>query len=238
MTAPVDTIAAIATPPGFGGVGIIRLSGPAVPTLAQVLLGSLPPPRMARRGRFCDAAGAAIDEGLALYFPAPRSFTGEDVLELQGHGGPVVLDLLLARCLSLGARLARPGEFSERAFLNGKLDLAQAEAVADLIASGSAAAARAAMASLQGAFSEEVNSLAEAVIRLRVYIEAAIDFPDEEVDFLADAEIGRQLDALREHLTRLQAQAGQGRLLRDGLTVVIAGPPNAGIKPAQCLERR
>ena len=228
MTARVDTIAAIATPLGFGGVGIIRLSGPAVPTLAQALLGSLPPPRMARRGRFCDAAGAAIDEGLALYFPAPRSFTGEDVLELQGHGGPVVLDLLLARCLSLGARLARPGEFSERAFLNGKLDLAQAEAVADLIASSSAAAARAAMASFQGAFSEAVNGLAEAVIRLRVYIEAAIDFPDEEVDFLADAEIGRQLDALRERLAQLQAQAGQGRLLRDGLTVVIAGPPNAG----------
>jgi tRNA modification GTPase len=228
MTAPVDTIAAIATPPGFGGVGIIRLSGPAVPMLAQALLGTLPPPRMAQRGKFCDVIGAAIDDGLALYFPAPRSFTGEDVLELQGHGGPVVLDLLLARCLSLGARLARPGEFSERAFLNGKLDLAQAEAVADLIASGSAAAARAAMASLQGAFSEAVNGLAEAVIGLRVYIEAAIDFPDEEVDFLADAETGRQLDALRARLSQLQAQAGQGRLLRDGLTVVIAGPPNAG----------
>ena len=228
MTAPVDTIAAIATPPGCGGVGIIRLSGPAVPTLAQALLGQLPAPRHAHYARFRGDDGMALDEGLALYFPAPRSFTGEDVLELQGHGGPVVLDLLLARCLSLGARLARPGEFSERAFLNGKLDLAQAEAVADLIASGSAAAARAAMASLQGVFSEQVNALTQALIDLRVHVEAAIDFPEEEVDFLADAEIGRQLDALQAHIATLQAQASQGRVLRDGYTVVIAGPPNAG----------
>lgn len=223
-----ETIAAIATPPGFGGVGIIRLSGPSVPDLAISLLGRLPTPRHAQRARFHDAQGVALDDGLALYFPAPHSFTGEHVLELQGHGGPVVLDLLLARCLSLGARLARPGEFSERAFLNGKLDLAQAEAVADLIASGSAAAARAAMASLQGVFSEQVNALTQAVIDLRVHVEAAIDFPEEEDDFLADAEIGRQLDALQARIATLQAQASQGRVLRDGFTVVIAGPPNAG----------
>ena len=228
MTAATDTIAAIATPPGFGGVGIVRLSGPAVPALAMDVLGRLPTPRLATHARFRGADGAALDEGLALYFPAPHSFTGEHVLELQGHGGPVVLDLVLARCYALGARPARPGEFSERAFLNGKVDLAQAEAVADLIASGSAAAARAAMASLQGVFSEQVAALTEAVIALRVYVEAAIDFPEEEVDFLADATIGTRLAALREQLAALQRDAGQGRVLRDGFTVVIAGPPNAG----------
>ncbi|GMV69957.1 MAG: tRNA modification GTPase MnmE [Pseudomonadota bacterium] len=228
MTAARDTIAAIATPPGFGGVGIIRLSGPAVPTLAVDLLGGLPAPRRAIHTRFRDVEGAALDEGLALYFPAPHSFTGEHVLELQGHGGPVVLDLVLARCYVLGARPARPGEFSERAFLNGKLDLVQAEAVADLIASGSAAAARAAMASLQGVFSEQVAALTEAVIALRVHVEAAIDFPEEEVDFLADAAFASRLAALRDQLEALQRDAGQGRVLRDGFTVVIAGPPNAG----------
>lgn len=228
MTASTDTIAAIATPPGFGGVGIVRLSGPTVPALAVALLGRLPAPRQATHARFRDAGGAVLDAGLALYFPAPHSFTGEHVLELQGHGGPVVLDLVLARCYGLGARPARPGEFSERAFLNGKLDLAQAEAVADLIASGSAAAARAAMASLQGVFSDRVTALTEAVIALRVHVEAAIDFPEEEVDFLADPEIGARLSALREQLAALRASAGQGRVLRDGFTVVIAGPPNAG----------
>ena len=228
MTATTDTIAAIATPPGFGGVGVVRLSGPAVPALAIDLLGRLPTPRHATHACFRGPDGVALDAGLALYFPAPHSFTGEHVLELQGHGGPVVLDLVLARCCALGARLARPGEFSERAFLNGKLDLAQAEAVADLIASGSAAAARAAMASLQGVFSEQVAALTEAVIALRVHVEAAIDFPEEEVDFLADASIGARLAALREQLAALQRDAGQGRVLRDGFTVVIAGPPNAG----------
>jgi len=228
MTATTDTIAAIATPPGFGGVGVVRLSGPAVPALAIDLLGRLPTPRHATHVCFRGPDGVALDAGLALYFPAPHSFTGEHVLELQGHGGPVVLDLVLAHCCALGARLARPGEFSERAFLNGKLDLAQAEAVADLIASGSAAAARAAMASLQGVFSEQVAALTEAVIALRVHVEAAIDFPEEEVDFLADASIGARLAALREQLAALQRDAGQGRVLRDGFTVVIAGPPNAG----------
>ncbi|HBG52185.1 MAG TPA: tRNA uridine-5-carboxymethylaminomethyl(34) synthesis GTPase MnmE [Gammaproteobacteria bacterium] len=228
MPAATETIAAIATPPGFGGVGIVRISGPGVPDLARALLGQLPSPRHAHYARFRGDDGVALDEGLALYFPAPNSFTGEHVLELQGHGGPVVLDLVLARALALGARLARPGEFSERAFLNGKLDLAQAEAVADIIASGSAAAARAAMASLQGDFSRQVEVLTEQVITLRVHIEAAIDFPEEEVDFLADAELFRQLDALRASVANLRVNAGQGRVLRDGYTIVIAGPPNAG----------
>ena len=172
-----DTIAAIATPPGRGGIGVVRVSGPATRAIAEALLGKLPPPRVATFARFRAAAGAAIDEGLALYFPAPRSYTGEDVLELHGHGGPVVLDMLLARALGLGARQARPGEFTERAFLNGKLDLAQAEAVADLIDAGSQAAARAALRSLDGEFSHRVRALTEQLIQLRLHVEAAIDFP-------------------------------------------------------------
>ncbi|TCO82780.1 tRNA modification GTPase trmE [Plasticicumulans lactativorans] len=223
-----DTIAAIATPPGQGGIGVVRASGPAVPAIAAALCGSLPEPRHARRCRFRDAAGAALDDGLALYFPAPHSFTGEAVLECHGHGGPVVLDLLLARICELGARPARPGEFSERAFLNGKLDLAQAEAVADLIAATSAAAARAALASLEGAFSRRVEALAAGLVELRVWIEAAIDFPEEEIDFLADGTLAERLDRLAAELDALIAAAGQGRLLRDGLTLVIAGRPNAG----------
>ncbi|MCW9058786.1 MAG: tRNA uridine-5-carboxymethylaminomethyl(34) synthesis GTPase MnmE [Gammaproteobacteria bacterium] len=223
-----DTIAAIATPPGRGGVGVIRISGAGVPELAARLLGRLPPPRQASLHTFTDAGGRAIDQGLALYFPAPRSFTGEHVLELQGHGGPVVLDLLLARVLDLGARAARPGEFSERAFLNDKLDLAQAEAIADLIDSGTAEAARAAMRSLEGEFSHRVNRLLEALIQLRMYVEAAMDFPEEEVDFLSDGQVQAQLTALEEAFTALEAGARQGRLLREGMTVVIAGRPNAG----------
>ena len=223
-----DTIAAIATPPGKGGIGVIRASGPAVPAIAATLLGTLPSPRRAVLRRFRSGDGEIIDQGIALYFPAPHSFTGEDVLELQGHGGPVVMDLLLARVLELGARPARPGEFSERAFLNDKLDLAQAEAIADLIASDTAAAARAAARSLQGEFSRQVRDLVEGLIELRMHVEAAIDFPEEEIDFLADGVIAARLGELRERLNALRAAAGQGRLLRDGMTAVIAGRPNAG----------
>ncbi|MDG4549325.1 MAG: tRNA uridine-5-carboxymethylaminomethyl(34) synthesis GTPase MnmE [Candidatus Contendobacter sp.] len=223
-----ETIAAIATPPGRGGVGVVRVSGPLGAAIAEAMCGALPPPRQAVLRRFRASDGAMLDQGIVLYFPAPHSFTGEDVLELQGHGGPVVMDLLLARVCELGARPARPGEFSERAFLNDKLDLAQAEAIADLIASDTATAARAALRSLQGEFSRRVHALVEALIELRMYVEAAIDFPEEEIDFLADGAIVERLRTLREQLNTLQAAAGQGRLLRDGMTVVIAGRPNAG----------
>jgi tRNA modification GTPase len=224
-----DTIAAVATPAGRGGVGIVRVSGPAVETIAAAVLGRLPAPRHARYARFLDADGETLDEGLALYFPAPASFTGEPVLELHGHGGPVVLDLVLARLLALGARAARPGEFSQRAYLNDKMDLAQAEAIADLIDSASAKAARAALHSLQGVFSEQVHALVESLIQLRVYVEAAIDFPDEEgIDFLADTELVRRLDGVNATLGALRENAHQGQLLRDGMRVVIAGRPNAG----------
>lgn len=224
----VDTIAAIATPPGQGGVGIVRVSGPAAPRIGEALLGPLPAPRYAAFKSFRDADGAPIDQGLALYFQAPHSFTGEHVLELHGHGGPVVLDLLLARVLALGARPARAGEFSERAFLNGKLDLAQAEAVADLIAADTAQAARAAAGSLQGELSRRVHGLVENLITLRMYVEAAIDFPEEEVDFLADQAVADQLADIAARFDELQAGARQGCLLREGMTVVIAGRPNAG----------
>jgi len=223
-----DTIAAIATPPGQGGVGIVRLSGPDVPGLAVRLLGAQPPARHAVLRDFTGADGTLIDTGLVLYFAAPASFTGEHVLELQAHGGPVVLDLLLARVLELGARMARPGEFSERAFLNDKLDLVQAEAIADLIESGTAQAARAAVRSLQGEFSRQVHALAAQLTQLRIYVEAAIDFPEEEIDFLSDAGLQQGLVQLRTAFHALLGRARQGRLLRDGLTLVIAGRPNAG----------
>jgi len=223
-----DTIAAIATPPGRGGIGVVRISGPACGRVAEVLLGGLPAPRKAVLRHFKTADGHVLDHGLALYFPAPASFTGEDVLELHGHGGPVVMDALLERVLDLGARLARPGEFSERAFLNDKLDLAQAEAVADLIDASSRQAARAAIESLQGGFSARVTALVEGLIELRIYVESAIDFPEEEIDFLADASIHQRLSALQRELTGILASAAQGRLLREGMTVVIAGQPNAG----------
>jgi tRNA modification GTPase len=223
-----DTIAAIATAAGRGGIGVVRMSGPAVRTLAQSLLGRVPTARRAELHEFRDAAGAAMDTGLALFFPSPHSFTGEDVLELHGHGGPVVLDLLLQRALALGARLAQPGEFTQRAFLNDKLDLAQAEAVADLIDSGSAQAARAAVRSLQGEFSGQVHELAERALELRMWIEAAIDFPEEEVDFLADRALGERMADLRQRFATLAEVTRQGALLRDGLTIVIAGRPNAG----------
>ncbi|QIK39016.1 tRNA uridine-5-carboxymethylaminomethyl(34) synthesis GTPase MnmE [Caldichromatium japonicum] len=224
-----DTIAAIATPSGVGGVGIIRVSGPAVRQIAEALIGRLPRPRYATLSTFSAADGSPIDQGLALYFPAPHSYTGEDVLELHGHGGPVVMDLLLHRCLEFGARLARPGEFTERAFLNGKLDLTQAEAVADLIESSTALAARLAARSLQGVFSQHIQALVEGLIELRVHLEATLDFPDEELD-LADerAQVADGLSALIAQLDRLLAEAYEGQRIREGLNVAIAGAPNVG----------
>lgn len=223
-----DTIAAIATPPGRGGVGVIRISGRKAAWIAEQLLGDVPRARTAVLRSFKDAAGAELDNGLALYFPAPNSFTGEDVLELQGHGGPVVMDMLLQRVLSLGARMAQPGEFSQRAFLNDKLDLAQAEAIADLIDSSSTQAARAALRSLQGEFSTAVNTLVAAVTETRMHVEAAIDFPEEEIDFLADELLKQRIAAAMAHCKDIIDRAQQGALLRDGMTVVIAGRPNAG----------
>jgi len=228
MRARNDTIAAIATPPGQGGIGVVRVSGPGAANVARGATGALPTPRHARLCTFRDARGHPIDHGLALYFPAPASFTGEDVLELQGHGGPAVMDLLLARAVELGARIARPGEFSERAFLNGKLDLAQAEAVADLIAAGSATAARAASRSLDGAFSAQARALGERLLRLRVYLEATLDFPDEDIDPLDRTHQLEEAGDTLAALAQLRASAWQGRVLRDGLTLAIAGRPNAG----------
>jgi tRNA modification GTPase len=227
-TSATDTIAAIATPPGRGGVGIVRVSGPAVPAIAVALLGDLPAPRRAVHRRFVAADGETLDDGLALHFPAPASYTGEHVLELHGHGGPVVMDLLLARVLELGARPARSGEFTERAFLNERLDLAQAEAVADLIDAGSTAAARAAARSLTGEFSKRVLDLQAALTELRTYVEAAIDFPDEELELLSEAAIGGRVAALLEQCEVLERGAHQGRLLHEGYVLVIAGRPNAG----------
>lgn len=223
-----DTIAAQATPAGRGGVGIVRVSGPRCAELSERLLGCLPKPREATLLPFCDARGEQIDAGIALYFPAPHSFTGEDVLELQGHGGPVVMDMILATLQQLGVRLARPGEFSERAFLNGKLDLVQAEAIADLIESSSSEAARSALRSLNGEFSRRITTLAEQIIELRSYVEASIDFPDEEIDFLAEGAVGERLQAQRQTLMAILEAARQGSLLREGMTVVLAGLPNAG----------
>ena len=227
-TADSDTIAALATPPGRGGVGIIRLSGSSTTDIAKQLFGHVPAARRAEYLTFCADDGEPLDTGLALYFPAPHSFTGEDVLELHGHGGPVVMDLLLQRCLALGVRPARPGEFSERAFLNNKMDLAQAEAVADLIDSASAQAARLAVRSLQGAFSQRIHILVETLTELRIYVESAIDFPEEEIDFLGDGQVQTRLTAVMNTLAETRAAARQGNLLREGITVVIAGRPNAG----------
>ena len=223
-----DTICAIATPPGTGGVGIVRLSGPLAAEMGRRVCGDLPPARRARLMQFHDAEGAIIDHGLVLYFPAPGSFTGEEVLELHGHGGPVVMHMLLDRVLELGARLARPGEFSERAFLNNKLDLAQAEAIADLIGSATESAARAAQQSLSGVFSRRVNALQETLTQLRVLVEAAIDFPDEEIDFLTDSDVVQRLHQACAAVDSLLQAARQGRLLRDGITLAIIGRPNAG----------
>jgi tRNA modification GTPase len=225
---PNDTICAIATPPGAGGLGIVRISGPGVRELAMSLLGHLPQPRHATLANFHNDAGETIDSGIVLFFPGPASFTGEDVLELQGHGGPFVLQQLMNRMLDLGARLARPGEFSERAFLNDKLDLAQAEAIADLIESSTDAAARAAQRSLQGVFSQQINSLQTCLTQLRVFVEASIDFPDEEIDFLAESDVLQRLDKANHQLSELLKEARQGRLLRDGIVLAIIGRPNAG----------
>jgi tRNA modification GTPase len=223
-----DTIAAIASAAGRGAVGVIRVSGPRVPQIAIGILGALPAPRRARLSSFLDAQGRSVDEGIALYFPAPASYTGEHVLEIQGHGGALVVDMLLQRLLELGCRMARPGEFSERAFLNGKIDIAQAEAIADLIDAGTAAAARAAVRSLQGEFSARIADLKSGITALRTYVEAAIDFPDEEIDFLSDHALRDRLAAVFAAFESITAAARQGALLREGLRVVIAGKPNAG----------
>lgn len=226
--APSDAIAAIATAAGRGGIGVVRIScADPQPFIAGLIARPLPE-RRAVHARFLDATGEALDEGIALWFPAPRSFTGEHVLELQGHGGPQVLRLLLERCLELGARLAEPGEFSRRAFLNGKLDLAQAEAIADLIDAGSREAARAALRALEGEFSRRVNTLRESLIELRMLVEASLDFPDEDIDFLEQADARGRLARLAADLDALLASARQGAMLRDGLNVVLIGQPNVG----------
>jgi tRNA modification GTPase len=227
-TNSTDTIVALATPPGRGGVGIIRISGPAAFDIAKQVVSTDLTPRHATYLEFFSADQQVIDQGIAIYFKAPNSFTGEDVVELQGHGGPVVLDLLIRRTVELGARLANPGEFSERAFLNDKIDLAQAEAISDLINASSEQAARSALKSMQGDFSYEVRALVEKLIHLRLYVEAAIDFPEEEIDFLTDGKVKADLENILDHIKTLQADAKQGAILRDGMNVVLAGKPNAG----------
>lgn len=223
-----DTIAAIATAPGRGAIGLLRLSGPQSRPIAEALCGTLPPPRQAGLRAFRDRSGAVLDRGLVLNFVAPHSYTGEDLVELQAHGGPVLLDLLLQAACSAGARVARPGEFSERAFVNGRLDLAQAEAVADLIDASSREAVTAAQRSLEGEFSRQVQALADELMQIRAWIEGALDFSDEDIDWLADAQLHRRLCTWRDALATLQQQARQGRRLRDGLVVAIAGQPNVG----------
>ena len=228
MALNTDTIAAIATPPGNGGVGIIRMSGTLVTRIAKHVLNKSLVPRYAQFSSFLDDDGSVIDSGISIFFPAPYSYTGEDILELQGHGGSVVLDMLLRRVLSLGARLANPGEFTERAFLNNKLDLAQAEAVADLIESSTEQSARSAQKSMQGFFSAQINELVTELTELRIYVEAAIDFVEEEIDFLTDGIVENRIIKLLQSIQRIQKTAQQGRLLRDGMSVVLIGKPNAG----------
>ncbi|WP_314101226.1 tRNA uridine-5-carboxymethylaminomethyl(34) synthesis GTPase MnmE [uncultured Stenotrophomonas sp.] len=228
MNAATDTIVAIATAPGAGGVGMLRVSGPQALRIARALGCPALQPRHAHYARFRDAAGEVLDDGIALYFPGPRSFTGEDVVELQGHGSPVVLQQLASRCIALGARQARPGEFSERAFLNGKLDLAQAEAIADLIAASDTRAARAARRSLDGVFSRRVEDTGEQLVRLRIHVEAAIDFADEPLDTLGGDQVRQGLGDVLLALATLRDDAERGRRLRDGLHAVLVGPPNAG----------
>ncbi|MBT5372965.1 MAG: tRNA uridine-5-carboxymethylaminomethyl(34) synthesis GTPase MnmE [Gammaproteobacteria bacterium] len=228
MSVAEETICAQATANGRGGVGILRLSGEQTRSIAEQILGKLPTPRVAELLDFNDEQGQPIDQGLAIFFPDPNSFTGEDVLELQGHGGPVVMDQLMRRVLRLGARAARPGEFSERAFLNGKMDLVQAEAIADLIDSASEQAARSAVRSLQGAFSVEVHQLVEWVTELRIYVESSMDFPEEEIDFLAEGDVSSRLENIIQQLERVLESAKEGVLLQEGMTLVIAGRPNAG----------
>lgn len=223
-----DIIAAIATPPGRGGIGIIRLSGKNLQSIIQAILGLIPYPRSAHLSHFLDENGQPIDQGIAIYYPSPHSYTGEDVLELQGHGGPAVINLLLSRCLHLGARLAEPGEFTLRAFLHNKLDLAQAESVADLINASTAGAARCAMRSLQGDFSATIQALVNALIDLRMLVEATLDFPEEEIDFLESAHAATQLHTIREKLERVLISSRQGSLLQEGVKVVLVGQPNVG----------
>jgi tRNA modification GTPase len=222
------TIAAIATPPGRGGIGVVRVSGDDLASLIAGVAGRVPPPRTAALATFRDAGGAPLDHGLVLYFPAPHSYTGESVVEFHGHGGPSVLRLVLARCIELGARIAEPGEFTRRAFLNGKLDLAQAESVADLIDAATATAARAAARSLDGEFSREVHALVAALTELRMYTEATLDFPEEDIEFLRAGDVERKLAAIRAQLAAVLARARTGALLREGLTVVLVGRPNVG----------
>jgi tRNA modification GTPase len=228
MAIDADVIAAIATPPGRGGIGVVRVSGPDVSRVIEGVIGRALEPRLATLANFFDAGGQTLDQGLALWFPAPASYTGEAVLELQGHGGPAVLGLILKRCVELGARLAEPGEFTKRAFLNDKIDLAQAEGVADLIDAATGTAARAAARSLSGAFSREVGGVVATLIELRTLTEAALDFPDEDIDFIRAADAQGKLSALRERAAALTARSRQGSLLRDGLHVVLVGAPNVG----------
>jgi tRNA modification GTPase len=223
-----EAIAAIATPPGRGGIGVVRISGPSIGPMLRSLIGTDIVPRRATRTDFLGGEGNVIDQGLVLYFPAPHSYTGEDVVELQGHGGPVVMQVLLQRCLDLGARLAEPGEFTKRAYLNDKLDLAQAESVADLIDASTAEAARCAIRSLQGEFSRNIDTLVETLTRLRMWVEATLDFPEEDVELLERGNVQNKLDELRHQLAQIIAASRQGRLLREGLQVVLTGQPNVG----------
>ena len=229
MSNPPQTIAAVATAPGRGGIGVVRISGKELLPLAQALSGGkTPKPRAALYTDFTAADGTPIDNGLLLYFPAPASFTGEDVIELQGHGGPVVMQMLLSRCLELGARAAEPGEFTKRAFLNNKLDLAQAESVADLIDASSQSAAKMALRSLKGEFSRHIHALVDELITLRMLVEATLDFPEEDIDFLEAADARGRLAALQRQVEAVRASARQGSLLREGMTVVLVGAPNVG----------
>jgi tRNA modification GTPase len=234
-----DTIVALATPPGRGGVAVIRISGPLVKTLSEAFFKKKLLPRIATYTSFLDEKEETLDQGIALYFPAPHSFTGEDVLEFQGHGGPIIVDMLIRRILSFGVRLAKPGEFSERAFLNDKMDLAQAEAIADLIDSVSEEATRAAMRSLQGDFSKKISQLVETLIQLRMFVEAAIDFVEEEINFLENAQVTVQLSSIIKALENIEKMAMQGSVLREGISVVIAGEPNVGKSSLlNCLSQK
>ena len=223
-----DVVAAIATPPGRGGIGVVRISGPNLAGMLNVLIAHKLEARHATRADFLNADGSVIDQGLALYFPAPHSYTGEDVIELQGHGGPVVLQMVLQRCLELGARIAEPGEFTKRAFLNDKLDLAQAESVADLIDASTAQAARCAVRSLQGEFSHQIGAMVDALTELRMLVEATLDFPEEDVEMLERGNARSKLERVRQQLAQIIAASRQGRLLREGIQVVLAGQPNVG----------